>query len=149
MRAFKFKLQTPLDIAERKEQLAREELLAYITERDKIQQELSMAVLRLKRIEQLIRDYIEKHSPLQRILIIKEYIPVLTGLIATIEEKLNLAEQEVERARSVLLERTRETKTLNKLHDREWQIYLQEWNREEQKLIDEIAITQHYSKSSS
>lgn len=147
VKPFKFKLQTPLDIAERQEQLAREELLACITERDKIQQELKWNVSRLERMKQLIREYTEKHSSLQRVLLIKEFIPVLTKLIINIEDRLNLAEQEVERARGVLLERTKETKTLNKLHEKEWQLYLQEWNREEQKLVDEIAITGHFRKS--
>jgi flagellar export protein FliJ len=81
------------------------------------------------------------------LLLIKEFIPVLIKLIINTEDRLNLAEQEVERARGVLLERTKETKTLNKLHEKEWQIYLQEWNREEQKLVDEIAITGHFRKN--
>lgn len=147
MKAFKFRLQTPLDIAERQEQMAREELSAKIIGRDNLRQELNRATSRLNQIEELIRNYIQQRSSLQKILLVKEFIPVLHTMILDIDERLKTAEHEVDTARDILVERIKETKTLKKLKEQEWQVYLQEWNREEQNIVDEIAISRYYRKN--
>jgi len=68
-------------------------------------------------------------------------------LRASKADELALAERNFETARLVLVEKTRETQTLKKLKDKEWNIYLQEVLREEQKDIDEVAINRHYRKN--
>jgi flagellar FliJ protein len=148
MKAFHFRLQTSLDIAERQEQIAREELMARIQERDKLKVQLENAKRRLKGMEQSIRDSVQENMPLERVLIIVNYIPVMREVIDNIANELESAEQEVEKARQILLGRVKETRTLNKLREKEWLLYLEECNREEQKLIDEIAITR-YSRQKS
>lgn len=148
MKAFRFRLQTSLDIAERQEQIAREELMARILKRDNLQLQLERAEIRLKGMEQSIRDLVQENMPLERVLIIINYIPVMRELIDNIGAELQAAEQEVENARQILLGRAKETRTLTKLREKEWLLYLEECNREEQKLIDEIAITR-YSRQKS
>lgn len=143
MKVFHFRLQTSLDIAERQEQIAREELLRLTLERDNIQVQLDTAHRRLQGMEQSIRDSVNEDMPLEKVLLIINYIPVMRELIDSIVSDLRAAEQAVEGARSILLERVRETRTLKKLREKEWLLYLEEWNREEQKLIDEIAITSY------
>jgi flagellar FliJ protein len=144
MKAFHFRLQTSLDIAERREQMAREEMLTLIRQRDNLQLKLERAEGQLKQIEQNIRDSVKENLPLEKLLIIINYIPVIRDLIDHITVELQAAEQEVEKARSLLLERVRQTRTLKKLREKEWLLYCEECNREEQKLIDEIAITRYY-----
>lgn len=147
MKAFRFRLETSLNIAERQEQMAREELLARMAKRDAIQEQLNLAWGQLHSLEQNIRDSMSARIPLENILIIKDYIPVVREMIANLGADLRQAEQELEEARSQLLEKVKETRTLQKLKQKEWRLYLLEWNREEQKLIDEIAITGHFRKT--
>jgi flagellar export protein FliJ len=144
LKPFKFKLQTVQSLAERQEQLAREELARCINIRNQIRQELELAVSRLTQMEELIKAYTETGRSLARILLIKDYIPVQRSVINETEERLKLAEEEVEKARQMLQERSRETNTLEKLHEKEWHSYLQEFNREEQKIVDEMAINRYY-----
>ena len=144
MKAFHFRLQTSLDIAERREQMARAEMLALIRQRDNLQLKLERAEGQLKQMEQNIRDSVKENLPLEKLLIIINYVPVIRELIDHISAELQAAEQEVEKARSLLLERVKETRTLTKLREKEWLLYCEECNREEQKLIDEIAITRYY-----
>jgi len=47
-----------------------------------------------------------------------------------------------------LLEKSRETKTLEKLKEREWEEYILENNRLEQKIIDEVAVNSYFRKNS-
>lgn len=148
MKVFRFRLQTSLDIAEQQEQIAREELMARILERDNLQVQLEKAEIRLKGMEQSIRDSVKENMPLEKILIIINYIPVMREIMDNIAHELESAEQKVENARQTLLERVKQTRTLNKLRQKEWLLYLEECNREEQKLIDEIAITR-YSRQKS
>lgn len=147
MKAFRFRLETSLNIAERQEQMAREELLARMAKRDAILEQLNLAWGQLHSLEQNIRDSMSARIPLENILIIKDYIPVVREMIANLGADLRQAEQELEEARSQLLEKVKETRTLQKLKQKEWRLYLLEWNREEQKLIDEIAITGHFRKT--
>ncbi|MEN6348086.1 MAG: flagellar export protein FliJ [Syntrophomonas sp.] len=147
MKAFHFRLQTKLDITIRQEQLAREELQLRIIERDQIQSELDRALDGLERLEQSIRNFDLKKHNFQELLILKDYVPVIKKLIKELETKLAQAEQKLEEARKILLERIRETRTLEKLKEKEWEAYLHELSLEEQKVIDEIAINNHYRKN--
>jgi flagellar FliJ protein len=148
MKVFHFRLQTSLDIALRQEQIAREDLMARIFQRDKLQAQLEQARRRLEGMQQDIRELTQQNAPLEKILIIINYVPVMREVIEDIVNKIEIAEQEVEKARQVLLGRVKETRILNKLREKEWSLYLEECNREEQKLIDEIAITSYYRQQS-
>lgn len=128
--------------------MAREDLIARTLKRDQIQLQLDAAYRRLHGMEQDIRESVGKGIPLDKILITINYIPIIEELIDNLESGLKAAEQEVEEARRILLERVKETRTLRKLREKEWMIYLAEWNREEQKIIDEIAITRYARKKS-
>lgn len=76
-----------------------------------------------------------------------EYMPVLKDLKQEKEKELFLAEEKVEKARLQLIELSKERKTLDKLREKDLHEYMQQIIREEQKLIDEIAVNSHYRKS--
>lgn len=139
MQKFIFRLQTKLDISERQEQLAMEHLALKIQERDEVIEEINANLTKLATYENSIRKL-----PFKESLIIKEYLPIIRSYIQQLQIELAKAEERVETARKVLLECKRETKTLTKLKENEWQRYLYEVNLEEQKEIDEIAINNHF-----
>ncbi len=139
MHKFVFRLQKKLDISERQEQIAKEQLSLRIKERNAIIDSINNQLTRLNRYENLIKDL-----PFKQTLVYKEYLPILRNYIKELQEELDKAEEKVEIARTILLECKKETKTLTKLRENEWEKYLSELNKEEQKEIDEIAINKHF-----
>lgn len=139
MHKFVFRLQTKLDISNRQEQLAKEQLALKLKERDKIVEKINANLDRLAAYENAIRSL-----PFKETLLIKDYLPVIRAHIKELEVELAKAEERVETARKILQECKKETKTLTKLKENEWQQYLHEMNLEEQKEIDEIAINNHF-----
>jgi len=147
MRAFHFRLQTKLDICQRQEQVTREEMHRRVVVRNQVLQELELLENRFQSLEQSIRELNANPGQFPRIMINRQYIPVLNQQIKATEENLILAEDAVEEIRMELIERMRETRTLEKLRDKAWHRYLHELLLEEQKHIDEIAGTAHHRKS--
>jgi len=144
MKPFKYRMQTKLDVASLEEQMAKEDLQFRSRERDRIQTELEDIIHRQLEMEQSMIVLILEGFSMDEFMIYKDYIPVIKELRANKAEELALAERNFENARLVLVEKTRETQTLKKLKDKEWNIYLQEVLREEQRDIDEVAINRHY-----
>lgn len=147
MRAFHFRLQTKLDICQRQEQVTREEMHRRIAIRNQVLQELDLLENRFQSLEQSIREMNTGQGQFPRIMINRQYIPVLNQQIKISEENLATAEEAVEEVRMELIERMRETRTLEKLKDKAWHKYLHEMLLEEQKHIDEVAGTAHHRKS--
>lgn len=147
MKAFHFRLQTKLDICQRQEQVTREEMHQRVAVRNQVQQELELLENRFQCLEQSIRELYAGPGQFSRIMINRQYIPVLNQEIKASEENLATAEEAVEEVRMELIERRRETRTLEKLKDKAWDKYLHELLLEEQKHIDEVAGTAHHRKS--
>lgn len=147
MRAFHFRLQTKLDICQRQEQVTREEMHRRIAICNQVLQELELLENRFQSLEQSIREMSTGPGQFPRIMINRQYIPVLNQQIKISEENLTTAEEAVEEVRMELIERMRETRTLEKLKDKAWHKYLHEMLLEEQKHIDEVAGTAHHRKS--
>lgn len=147
MKAFHFRLQTKLDICQRQEQVTREEMHRRVVVRNQVLQELELLENRFQSLEQSIREMNTGQGQFPRIMINRQYIPVLNQQIKTSEENLATAEEAVEEVRMELIERMRETRTLEKLRDKAWHRYLYELLLEEQKHIDEVAGTAHHRKS--
>jgi len=133
-----------LTIATRQEQLAREELQRASFVRDQIADQLAEMMDRLSGLQTSVRVMVQTAEPFERILIIKEYIPVVTTSIQELEIRLLQAEEVVEQCRAELLEKKKETRTMERLKEKAWQRYLHELQLEEQKLIDELANNGHY-----
>lgn len=147
MRAFVFRLQTSLNVSLRWEQQAKEELQACLAEKNRLEEQLKQTRDKLQHIENYIRELSLDNCLSPDILIYREYLPVLHTRCRQLQDSIEQAEERVEQARTKLLEKRRETMSLERLRDKEWQDYLHELNLEEQKLIDEVAMTAYYRKS--
>lgn len=147
MRAFHFRLQTKLDICQRQEQVTREEMQRRVAVRNQVEQELELLENRFQSLEESIRELNVDPGQFPKIMINRQYIPVLNQQIKASEETLATAEEAVEEVRIEMIERKRETRTLEKLKDKAWDKYLHELLLEEQKHIDEVAGTAHHRKS--
>lgn len=148
MKPFHFRLQTKFDLSCREESQAREELQVSINFRNQVQAELDEIIRQTQETEADIKTIMQEDFNLPQFLIFKDYLPVLKTREKSKAADLLQAEAEVTEARGILLDKMRESKTLQKLRDREWSYYLLELNKEEQKTIDELAINSHFRKNS-
>lgn len=146
MRPFKFRLQTKLDISCREEQQVREELQIRINLRNQLQRELDEILLKLDEIHTAIKDQMVKGFILEQFLILKNYLPIMRSMRLNKEAELAQAELAIAETRNILIEKIKERKILAKLREKEWSNYLLELNKEEQKIIDELAINNHFKK---
>ncbi len=144
MKRFEYRLQTKLDLTVKQEEAARTELA-------RCQREYRLQVARLNHLHQKQSSVYEKMRGSQRqvvelsqVILLKKYLQVIKGNILQQAEKVALAQVEVDRAHGELLGVMIERKTLQKLRERKWHEYVQEFNRQEQKAIDEVAMTTYW-----
>ncbi|WP_342429542.1 flagellar export protein FliJ [Neobacillus sp. FSL H8-0543] len=76
-----------------------------------------------------------------------EYLVHLTKQITSLEEKLNVIDQEIARKKSVLLTKQTDEKTWNHLRDKAFEKYVEKQKKVEQNLMDEMASIRHYHQS--
>lgn len=147
MKAFKFRLQTSLNVSLRREQVAREELQACMAEKERVEEQLFQLNSKLARLEDRVRELGLARPMSQEAVMHREYLPLLHKQVRQMQVRLSRSEERVENARMMLLERKKESQSLERLREKEWQEYLHELSLEEQKAIDEVAISTHYRKS--
>lgn len=145
MKPFVYRFERKLGLVRQEELSARQELHLLIMERDRIAEELDHLKNRIVVLQESIRSF--QGNPLQpEVELRKTYLPVLKDNFLMLVETLQEAEARVETARRLVMEKNRETKTFEKLRERDWQGYIYELNREEQKIIDEVAVTSRSRK---
>lgn len=147
MKAFDFRLQTKLNISVRQEDIARENLQASLQVRNEIACQFDQLADRMRRLEGSIRDQNQDTAAFSILVARRQYLPLLQQRKTEVKERLQKADTVVDSARGQLFERARETNTLEKLKQRQWQEYLKEAQQEEQKVIDELAISGHFRKN--
>ena len=144
MKKFNFRLDKNLNIARQIEDEARIQHHNFVRERDQLAEQLAILKQRLQILMHSIRNI---EGDVQEIILYKDYISVIRTAIQKKEEELDQAEVLLEKSRLNLLEKSRETKTLEKLKEHEWEEYILENNRIEQKNIDEVAVNSHFRKN--
>jgi len=145
MKKFSFRLEKNLNIARQIENEARIQHQNFLKERDRLSEQLAILNQRLQILMQSIRNIA---GDVQEIILYKDYIAVTRTAIKEKEQELEQAEYLLEKSRLNLLEKSRETKTLEKLKEREWEEYILENNRLEQKIIEEVAVNSYFRKNS-
>lgn len=140
MKPFTYRFERKLSLSKQEEQAAVLVLQKAIADRDKILEDLEHLKNRIFVIQESIRKHTVNPS-VREVVLHQEYLPVLKERFVNLVEDLQRAETKVDQARKQLIAKNQETKTFEKLKDRDWQDYLYEMNREDQKVIDELAIT--------
>ena len=146
MKPFVFKLKTKLHLAELEEEQAREGLRHARARRDECIEALEKIKQHMNVIKQCLVDMMNGSCNIDQILLSKRYLPILKEQRAQRAFALELEEQKVELAETNLLEKNRELKTLIRFREKEWQEYRVEYNRQEQKILDELAINNHFRR---
>ncbi len=148
MQSFSFRLQTKLKVSNIYEDMAREQLRVQLSTRDTIADQLHSLDQQVSDLQQSIRLMKSDVDTYRRMVLSREYLPVLNERKTNVIQELDKAEKRVDKAREHLLARARETSTLEKLKERDWSNYIYECMREEQKQIDETALTGFYRNRS-
>ncbi|KUG03592.1 flagellar protein flij [hydrocarbon metagenome] len=148
MRSFSFRLQTKLKVSNIYEDMARDQLRVQQATRDTIADQLHSLNQQVSELEQSIRLMTSGTDIFTKMVMSREYLPVLKERKTGIIQELDQAEKKVDRARDNLMARARETNTLEKLKERDWSNYVYENMREEQKIIDEAAAAAFYRNRS-
>ncbi len=97
-------------------------------------------------IESSIRETSDP-APFSYLLARRQYLPVLHMRKNEVQSHLHEAESVVDTMRVKLFEQARETSTLEKLKQRQFEEYRKEAQQQEQKVIDELAVAGHFRKN--
>ncbi len=150
MRAFEFRLQTKLDLTCRQEELAKEEVFLKQQVFNKEWELLNQLIEQREDLNNSLRNQSGQSLRIVELIIFKDFQKLLRELLNKQEARVNEAEKALDKARAALLEKVKERKTLEKLREKEFQEYRQEFVRIEQSLIDEVALGRFWrSKNSS
>jgi len=139
MKKFHFKLATKLRLTIQEEKQA---LWEYRTRQNELQLEqdlLDSLDCQLLNLWDYYREIIKSGAGIQQLIMVQQFVPVLKERIKEQMLKVEAARLLMQEAETIYLDKRAERKTIDKLKDREYQQYWLEWQREEQKLIDEIA----------
>lgn len=91
----------------------------------------------------LIEDLLAGTVDISRKIIFYAYLERLTDEISQQKERVSEARRDVEVKRDLLLETSREKKTLERLRNRMWERYLKEMRKIEQTMLDEVGVQMH------
>ncbi len=138
MKKFSYKMQSLLDISYKMEEQAKGE---FATAQAKLaEEERKLRDLQMKRLsyEQKMRVAMKESLDLQEIKLCKSGIEKKRGEIRAQIVQIQLAQRLVEDARKKLNDIMIERKTHEKLRERKFDEYMQEYNAEENKEIDQL-----------
>lgn len=141
--AFSFRLEALLRFrAHRKERAeialgwARKQLLQATEALESLQS-------RLREASEEIRGSLKGRTTAEALKNHVDFVSGLEGRIRTQAQEVLRRREEVQSRTRDLLERTREVRVVEKLEERDYQAWLQEEQRREQKVLDETAVIRH------
>lgn len=144
MKRFRYRLQTKLNVVSKEEDMAKTELA-------RCQQEYLNQVQLLQAWQQELEATYDKLrgrgralTSVHEIISVKEYIPIIRERIRLQQTRVKQAEEELKKAQHRLLEIMKERKALEKLREKQWRQYLSEFYRQEQLVLDEVAMTRFW-----
>lgn len=148
MKNFVFRLQTSLDLKLKAEDMKKEELQKATKVYKQNLKTLKGLQNRLVEIQDILRGKQVKKMDIVEIKNCQDFIPVLEERIKNQVEVTAASRIEMERVRNELVEIMKERKMLEKLRAKQYQEYMREYLREEQKEIDELATIGFMHKDS-
>jgi len=145
MAKFIFKMQSVLNIRKQKEDSIKNELADAMR---KLEAEKRKLAELEDRLENTVREFNEKtkKSTVHELIEFNEYLSVLNSRIRSQKENVNIVAQYVDKVREELVKAMKDRKILEKLKDRQYEQFLMEQKKLEQKTNDEI-VSYNYNDS--
>lgn len=147
MKKFIYPLQSVLNL---KEKLESQEKILFQTAMEELRKEeeaLSLLEHRKYEYEERLREAVSSRLDLLNVKTNKEAIEVMKELIHQQTGKVRRAERHAEVARKRLEDAMKERKTLEKLKEDAFAEYRKEYEKEEQKEIDELVSFRHKTET--
>lgn len=147
MAKFIFKLQSVLNLRKQKEDSIKNELANATRKLEAEKRKLSELETML---EDTVREFNEKtkKTTVHELIEFNEYLSLLNSRIKTQKENVNNAAQYVDKVREELVKAVKERKILEKLRERQFEEFLLEQKKLEQKTNDEI-VSYNYNENDS
>ncbi len=146
MAKYTYKLQTLINIKEKLEEQKKNELAV---QNNKLNIEKSTLDSLYLELSDVLEEQEKKQSSKLNSFQIRQYIQYTNKIKLEIEEQIIVVEKEEkikEKIRLELLEYTKAKKSLEKLKEKDYENYLEEEKRIEQKIVDEIVSYKYNSK---
>ena len=134
---FSFRLQFLLDLKKRMEDQEKQTLAKLQREKMRILEEKRKTQLEL---EKTLGEFYSAPLTKDRMSWFVSYIRGLKEEISRLEEEIRKKEKEIEEQREKLVKISKERRLLERLREKRYQEWLEEFNRELQKVLDEQAI---------
>ncbi|SHM10568.1 flagellar FliJ protein [Caldanaerovirga acetigignens] len=139
MKRFKFNLNTALRIKQKIEQIREHQLIEAhkVLEREK--QELLALKEKKNDIKQVMEKKLQRSLKASELILYESSINALNERVKNQESKVNAAIMKSKEISRLYLAARRERQVIEKLKEKKYANYLIELNREEQKILDDIA----------
>jgi len=137
MRRFVFSLQKVLEYRQRLEEQA---IRAFAEAQAQLMHEQAVLhKLLIEREECLRRSHRRQHLSVELLAVEQTYLSALEERIEQQRQRVAEAEKVLEEKRQALIEAQRERKTMERLREKQYEEWRQEWLRTEQKALDDLA----------
>jgi len=146
MAKFQFKMDTVLRLRENLEEQKKNEFGRAIAELDRQKEKLNALIKERERMIQEFHEAVKNRIDSRKSDRYNKYIKLLDKKIEDQLIAVKKCEKIVDECRQELIDATKEKKKLEKLKEKQFQQYLIEEKREEQKVTDELVSYQTFAK---
>lgn len=146
MKKFIFKLETVLNVKERREEQLKHELMKL--QALKIQEEQLLGEVKEKRayISRQKSDENKQGTDIQNLIYFEQYLGVLLKKIDDTKKSIKVLEEKADIKRVEVVEASREKKVFEKLKEKQFGEFQRIVIQNEQKVLDEMAVTRFNRK---
>lgn len=146
MKKFQFKLETVLNVKERREEQLKHELMKL--QALKIQEEQLLAEVKEKRahISKQKSDENKKGTDIQSLIHFEQYLGVLLKKIDDTKKSIKVLGEKADIKREEVVEASREKKVFEKLKEKQYAEFQRVVIQNEQKMLDEMAVAKFNRK---
>lgn len=141
MRKFKFKLKTPLKVKQMEEKVKKQKLAAAIARQNYEKKLLKTLLTQRLALDSDLQKNLEISIKVEELYVYINYMETIKRQIENQKKSLFKAKEDCNKTRSSFIESRKERQILEKIKQKSFKTYIEEINREEQKLSDEIAIS--------
>ncbi len=149
MNGFKFRLQTPYNVISWRERLIKQEVKKRQTVYQREEQILNQKLHEMMSLSDQERELKGENVPVESIIVLKELQAMSKVGIRLQQEVVSDVLSLLEESQQQLIEATKEKKSMAKLKEKRYQQFLNEQLRQEQKVIDEVAVQGFWRKKDS
>lgn len=146
MKKFVYPLQTVLNLKEKLESREKALFQTAMAELRREEEQLAALEQRKQAYEERLRESVQARLDLQRVKTNKEAIEAIKEMIQVQLGRVRRAERHAEVARNRMEEAIKERKTLEKLREDALNQYKKDYEKEEQREIDEMVSFRHGSE---